>query len=749
LTLAPGETDTVEFHISVDNATVPNVPERPYAYEGTIVAEGGGESLRIPFAFIKSPVLELVFDEEPDYFSLHNRVDFYEGFISPGLSYTIPLAEGIYDVIVDFPNDDPSETTASLMWVFREGVDVSSYTRLEISQAEAIYTLTVVPIDEDGNPLEFTETTGFFHFHYKRAPLFYTLGTWSWNLTTFKFSSMSDAYRFEVMWLEDRNASGEPGYTFYAHAKDGIDSSVEFENRPEDFKHVVFRYSVDPGIDEVFPITRIGSLTSGGWSCSPDSPPMTAPFEEAYYFLPPPHSDFRLGFVSKMIYRYTDHPCDPETSDLLFETLNLRPQDPQVIEGYVEELDWEKRLPLLSTAATVLPLGIGPYSWFGRFDNLPDEIRISSVVGYRFKPFLGQLRDRRLEDPLPYELYQDGTLIEAGDLLGLLSGPRVSLPVTPGEYTLQVFFSNFYVAGEAGRATMTAVFDTNRADRSPPYLTQFQLFANGEFSDTLPAPGGEVRFEVFDEDCGIGPVSLAYDAGEGWRDLPLAESTPGAYTATLPGMCGDSSFVALRLIAEDNAGNRLELEITPAFKVQRGFGVQPTEGTIGTKFTIAGCHQWAQKGNVFIGPERCKVKTWTDTSIVCRIKKKLLPGTYDITIVPEPEGTASPIVMEDAFTIRTPDISSIEPAQAAAGSKIKIYGTFCGRNITKVQGRVLLGSSEEGETECRVLRWKMKGKTGESKIKFVVPEELPPGTYDLTVENTIGRDTAVDGFTVE
>ena len=413
------------------------------------------------------------------------------------------------------------------------------------------------------------------------------------------------------------------------------------------------------------------------------------------------------------------------------------------------ELDWEKKLPLLSSGVTILPLGIGPYSWFGRFHNLSDKIRISSVIGYPFKPFRGQLRDWRPQDPLPYELYQDGTLIETGDLLELLAGSSVSLPITPGAYTLQVPFSNFYVAGQAARATMTAVFDTNRADCSPPYLTQFQLFANGEFSDTLPAPGGEVRFEVFDEDCGIGHVSLAYDAGDGWHDIPLSELTPSEFTATLPGMCGDTPFVALRLIAGDNAGNRLELEMTPAFKVQRGFGVQPTEGTIGTKMTIAGCHQWTQKGEVFIGPEPCKVKTWTDTSIVCRVKKKLLPGTYDVTIVPEPEGSATPIVIEDAFTMRAPDISSVEPGRAAAGSKIKVYGKFFGRNVRRVQGRVLLGSSAEGETECRVLRWKMRGKTGESKIKLVVPEELPPGTYDLTVENTIGRDTAVDGFTVE
>lgn len=753
LALNPGEAGTFTFELTVNNATVPNVSEPPYGYEGSILVQSDSEALRIPFAFIKSPVLEVSFDEEPSSFAVHNRLDFYRSFLSPRLSHTIPVAEGLYDVIVDYFDDRPPTIPASPIWVFREGVGVSTRTRLKIRKAEAAYTLVIIPIDQNGNPLELTRAFGFLHFYYKPSPLFYMIGIWSGPLTTFKFSSMSDSYRFEVMLMEDRNPIGAAGYTFYAHAKDGISGSMVFQNRPEDFKHVTLRYAVDPGVTEVFPRTDIGSLSSGaGTVCHDNDPPLTSPFEEEFYLLAPPHPDFRLGFVTKRIYRYTDSPCDMQASDLLFEATSLRPKDPQVIEGYLWGMRWDEKMSLFSTPKESLPLGVGPSWWFGRFENRPDEIQILPALGGRFKPFLGQLGDYRPQDPLPYELYQNGLLVKSGDLPGLWSS-RSSIPVAPGPYTLRVTFSNLLVAGEMGQAIMNATFDTNGADPIPPYLTQFQLYAKGEISDTLPAPGGEVRFRIFDAESGIGPLSLSYDIGAGWQEMTIRELTPGEYAASLPAMCADVPFVDLRLLAEDTYGNLLSLEMTPAFKVEPGFILEPTGGTIGTEFTINGCHQWAQEGEVFIGERKCKILAWTDVAIECRVKKKkILPGTYDVTIQSPAEGAGSPILIENAFTIKSPEITSIKPTKGSAGDEIAVRGEFFGQDIYKVRGKVFLEYMEGGvkkRKSCPVFRWNMDPRSGKSKIKFVVRDGIAPGTYDLTVQNKIGRDTVVNGFTAK
>jgi hypothetical protein len=365
---------------------------------------------------------------------------------------------------------------------------------------------------------------------------------------------------------------------------------------------------------------------------------------------------------------------------------------------------------------------------------------------------LGQLGDYRHQDPLPYELYQNEILIEAGELPGPWSS-RVSIPVAAGTYTLRVPFSNSLVAGEMGQATMNATFDTNGVDPNPPYLTQFQLYANGEIHDTLPAPGGEVRFRIFDVESGLGSLSLSYNIGTGWQELTLRELTPGEYAAELPAMCADPPFVDLMLVAEDTYGNMLSLEMTPAFKVEPAFILEPAEGTIGTEFTINGCHQWTQEGEVFIGERKCKILAWTDVAIDCRVKKKkMLPGTYDVTIQYPTEVPGSPILIEDAFTIKAPAVTRIKPTKGSAGDEIAIRGEFFGRDIYKVRGKVFLEYMEDGvkkRKNCPVFRWKMDPRTGKSKIKFVVRESLAPGIYDLTVQNKIGRDTVMNGFTIK
>ena len=43
----------------------------------------------------------------------------------------------------------------------------------------------------------------------------------------------------------------------------------------------------------------------------------------------------------------------------------------------------------------------------------------------------------------------------------------------------------------------------------------------------------------------------------------------------------------------------------------------------------------------------------------------------------------------------------------------------------------------------------MNRGTRESDIVFVVPKQLPPGEYDVTVKNKIGSDSVEGGFTIK
>ncbi|MFX0198536.1 MAG: IPT/TIG domain-containing protein [Candidatus Hodarchaeota archaeon] len=154
------------------------------------------------------------------------------------------------------------------------------------------------------------------------------------------------------------------------------------------------------------------------------------------------------------------------------------------------------------------------------------------------------------------------------------------------------------------------------------------------------------------------------------------------------------------------------------------------EGTIGTEFIIT-CSDFGSEGRkVYIGNNKCKVLEWKDTSIYCVLKDMrgfMSPGSYDVTIKPK---EADPIVMEQAFTIEEPQIPS---SHGRPGDEITIEGRFFG---TK-KGKLYLG-----DRRCKIRGWTMEPTSGRSEIVFLVPIDLSPGDYDLTVENKVGSDTS-------
>jgi subtilisin family serine protease len=143
LTLAPGQTGSFTFDLKLNNSEVPNVTNPPNAYEGNVVVKGGGETLAIPFTFIKSPILEVTFDEEPWMLNVHNRVNASWNISYPGLSRALLLPADVYDVIALFKDI----TTR----VIREDVGVETKTTLKISKGEAVYPLTTVFDPKHGN----------------------------------------------------------------------------------------------------------------------------------------------------------------------------------------------------------------------------------------------------------------------------------------------------------------------------------------------------------------------------------------------------------------------------------------------------------------------------------------------------------------------------------------------------------------------------------------------------------------------
>jgi minor extracellular serine protease Vpr len=97
VTLNPGESAALSFEISVDNSLVPIPLQEPYAYEGKIIAETATEVIQVPFAFIKSPRLEIAFDQEPWTVIIHNRTDRVWAYSYPGTFLAVLVPAGTYE----------------------------------------------------------------------------------------------------------------------------------------------------------------------------------------------------------------------------------------------------------------------------------------------------------------------------------------------------------------------------------------------------------------------------------------------------------------------------------------------------------------------------------------------------------------------------------------------------------------------------------------------------------------------------
>jgi hypothetical protein len=237
----------------------------------------------------------------------------------------------------------------------------------------------------------------------------------------------------------------------------------------------------------------------------------------------------------------------------------------------------------------------------------------------------------------------------------------------------------------------------------------------------------------------IGPQG-AVDAGakwrrsgtDTWRDSGTTESgiSVGQYTVEFSDIEGwtKPGNQAVTISSGQTATATGTFDIHPVY---------PVEGTIGTEFTITGSDFGTKKGKVLIQDVAATVLQWMDGLIECRLTKPIVPGLYDVTI--QPKGR-SPILFDNGFTVKAPEIDSVAPTSGSAGDEVTIHGFFFG---TK-KGKVTLGGKN-----CKVLNWTTDPVTGEGEIGFVVPKGLALGTYDITVTNSVGSDTGPDMFTIQ
>lgn len=184
------------------------------------------------------------------------------------------------------------------------------------------------------------------------------------------------------------------------------------------------------------------------------------------------------------------------------------------------------------------------------------------------------------------------------------------------------------------------------------------------------------------------------------------------------------------------------ITVTAAFSLAPHLSVD--EGTIGTRITITGSDFGTKKGKVLMGgiTTRIAKDDWKPDSITCTVMRVPPPGTHDLMIKPH---KADDIPIVDAFTVKPPEIESLDSYNGDSGNSITITGGFFGVK----RGRVYLEYDRDGKSKkknCRVTSW------GMNRIDFLIPKtsrRFPPGTYPLKVMNKVGITGAPSDFTID
>jgi hypothetical protein len=553
--LNPNEIKSVIVSAIVNNNILPFANIDPPAYTGKIIAISSLDTLKIPYALIKSPILKISFDEEPWLAFIHNRKDKNYFIPDPGNNLSLLLPQDTYDVLITYHD--------AQTFIFKEGIAVNSLNIIQINKSDAKNKIHLLTLDENGNNIY--SNNGAETFIHKTSKIGQVL-MGVINMEEY-FSDISDNYLWE--WSVRSGEYSKKVYTFNGYLNKGCSSDITQSNDPSSFRHITFNYHFEPGTLSVFPIFWFSkfsewlSISLGSWRN--DALPLTPPFEQEAYITPLPYPDFaNFPFFYNSLYQFKGFPFDMSQSTSLVETPLVTVKNRDTVEVWLAG----DTAPIDKLIGTVFNAKYGAPHWFGKLQNTPTSINLRDARGNFFtRLFYYPLKDYTPLPDLRYQLYQGANLVDSGKVY---DKTNLVIPVSPGQYTLKIPTDHYYIHGKKGNALVQLTFDTRKIDNNPPVIISLKIFAGSEITDIIkPTDNGSINFSIEDASA-LSNVRLYIQSQDStiWDTLNTNNSG-NIYIATVPQNLSEG-FVSLKISAEDSFNNKLEYEVNPAFYFDSG-----------------------------------------------------------------------------------------------------------------------------------------------------------------------------------
>ncbi len=575
LIIPANDSASTEVTFAVDNAACPYPNANPSSYSGGVLAlTASQDSVVIPFAFVKSRMLSLKFDQQPSLILVHNgrRTPSFSASpnVGPGDSTIILVPPDTFDVVALFNLDS--------MIVIRERIPVAGLTSLKINSTDATNEVTIHPLDTAGNSLAVNGLGVESVIHMASGFGFIIVG--SMGRPQHWFSSVSSAYSYFCALVPGLYATGGQLYDFSFLMNNGISSSVTLQNDPAHFKRVNYQFFVPPPATTLYVSSLFyqSPLYSGSWDIGGYIGTISSPFRLTAWYAPSPSgsnfwyphhwiaTDYASIFTHPLYNTGFIEASEPDTMKYFWSPSDFVPQSPKIAstqKTFFEHVGFE------------IPVWVGDASTY--FQQLTLRTRRESY-------FMSSLGEHSSVN-LGYSLSSGGTIVASGGIgNNVLADNIKSFQLPDKTYELTVWDDAYRIGAMYGHAR-ARIAATAGPYHAVPRLQNLQFLHSGTFADTLPV--NEVRL-VPHADSGLAGVSIAMRSlhDSAWTLLPPAVNDT-VYSVSLPDTL-KAGYYTLRMVLADSISDTLDYLIEPALTMP---GIYITSRNQSFDTVEVGCRQ--------------------------------------------------------------------------------------------------------------------------------------------------------------
>lgn len=568
LTLAPGQTVSLNSSITVNNTLIANG-----IYSGVLSI---GNGTNVTSKFTKYYTLEVVSSgvATPSSLFLHDRIDtayFIGAAIGQQTFYIYVDHPGNYDLIVPYYYNGKSDQ------VIKENFPVNGgLTVVNVSKSDAIYAVNTILTLSNGKNTVLQEITDQFNFKGNKYLGFfvYTNDTSS-TPGLQNYSAVSSNYAIDQSFVPV--ISKNSATIFYSGFSNGLSSNLTFTNTPNDFKNV----TVKLGFNSTPPYTDVNMVN---FSASPilfynyfdplnvSNINIKSLFPDSWTL--ETNSKNGMNVVRSNSQRAncpSSGPCNSIFETPLFHITNTTD------EGFIYDPIYQPGT-LANRDAGNITVGMSPMVWYGQFLNSQTDIVLNdfNYFGVIFKKqdySIGEYSD------VAFNVYNaSNTLIGSGTIPGYSHGyadsdtttgypnyygPTYFSVPTPGRYTLSTSIP-YAVQGTTYIATVKAAFNNKLADPNPPTIRKMYVYDNaGNRTEVLKSTAKSVVEFELDPNIGTIDISktiLKYSYDNGKKGASALSSWVSAHGTTFNGSIPKSTGatkVTITILTADDTSNSL------------------------------------------------------------------------------------------------------------------------------------------------------------------------------------------------